>query len=287
MGGTDMNRWSTLMRFVVPASAALTVAGCAVGPDYKRPEMPAPTQYRFVQEPNQAQSMADLPWWAVFEDPTLQALIREGLTNNLDLRVAVARVEEARARAGIAKSFLYPQVDGVAGYAVRQASNAPPPNGVGNEDTTHQSGAYGFQLSWELDLFGRLRRQHEASLALLLASEQARRGVLVTLVGDVAANYFLLRELDLQLDIAVQTLRLNDQTVTYFRDRLDGGVSNRLELDRIQALRAETAAAIPTIEQQIAIIENALSLLLGRPPAPVTRDRLADGEALPPPIPPG
>src|SRR6185436_13005297 len=83
------------------------------------------------------------------------------------------------------------------------------------------------------------------------------------------------------------TLRLNDETVTYFRNRLDGGVSNRLELDRIQALRADTAAAIPTIEQQIAIIENALSLLLGRPPAPVARDRLADGEALPPPIPPG
>ena len=105
-----------------------------------------------------------------------------------------------------------------------------------NDDTTHQSGAYGFQLSWEIDLFGKLRRQHEAALAVLLASEQARRGVLVTLVGDVASNYFLLRELDLQLDIARQTLRLNDETVTYFQNRLDGGVSNRLELDRIQAI---------------------------------------------------
>ena len=121
----------------------------------------------------------------------------------------------------------------------------------------------------------------------MLASEQGRRGVLVTLVGDVASNYFLLRELDLQLEIARQTLRLNDETVTYFRNRLDGGVSNRLELDRIQANRASTAAAIPAIEQQIAIVENALSLLLGRPPAPVARERLADGEAMPPPIPAG
>ena len=171
----------------------------------------------------------------VFEDPTLQALIREALANNLDLQLAVARVEEARARAGIAKSFLYPQVDGVASYGVRQASNAQDAGRIGDEDTTHQSGTYGFQLSWEIDLFGRLRRQHEAALALVLASEQARRGVLVTLVGDVATNYFLLRELDLQLEIARQTLRLNDDTVTYFQNRLDGGVSNRLELDRIQA----------------------------------------------------
>jgi multidrug efflux system outer membrane protein len=281
-----MSRWSTLMRFVVPASAALTVAGCAVGPDYKRPEMPAPTQYRFVQEPNQAQSMADLPWWAVFEDPTLQALIREGLTNNLDLRVAVARVEEARARAGIAKSFLYPQVDGVAGYAVRQASNAPPPNGVGNEDTTHQSGSYGFQLSWELDLFGRLRRQNESAFALFLATEQSRRGVLVTLVGDVATNYFLLRELDVQLQIARRTLTLNDETVTYFRNRLEGGVSNRLELDQAIANRAQTAAAIPDIENQIGIVENAISMLLGRPPGPITRVE-APVTTLPPAIPPG
>ena len=117
-----------------------------------------------------------------------------------------------------------------------------------NNDTTHQSGTYGFQLSWEIDLFGRLRRGQEAVVALALASEQGRRGVLVTLVGDVATNYFLLRELDLQLEIARQTLRLNDETVTYFQNRLNGGVSNRLELDRIQALREKTAAAIPEIE---------------------------------------
>ena len=99
--------------------------------------------------------MADLPWWQVFDDPTLQALVREALINNLDVRVAVARVEEARARAGIAKSFLYPQVNGVASYAIRQASNAPADGQ--SEDTTHQSGTYGFQLSWELDVFGRVQ----------------------------------------------------------------------------------------------------------------------------------
>ena len=268
------------------AIGSLTAGCAAVGPNYERPQMPIPAQFRFVEGAAQAQSLADSPWFQVFDDPVLQTLVREALANNLDVQLAVARVEEARARAGVAKSFLYPQIDAGVSYGVRQASNSQAQDGSTREDTTHQSGSYGFQLSWEIDLFGKLRRQHEASLALLLASDQARRGVLVTLVGDVASNYFLLRELDLQLEIARQTLRINDETVTYFQNRLDGGVSNRLELDRIQALRAETAAAIPQIEQQIAITENNLSLLLGRAPAPITRERLADADA-PPAIPAG
>src|SRR5205814_4322441 len=136
-----------------------------------------------------------------------------------------------------------PQIDGGVTYGVRSASTTNQTN-----DTTHQSGTYGFQLAWEIDLFGRLRRGQEAATALALASEQGRRGVLVTLIGDVATNYFLLRELDLQHEIAVATLRLNDETVTYFRNRLEGGVSNRLELDRIQANWSETAASIPEHE---------------------------------------
>ncbi len=114
-----------------------------------------------------------------------------------------------------------------------------------SDDTTHQNAAYGFNLSWEIDLFGRIRRGTEAAVALALASEQGRRGVMVTLVGDVATNYFLLRELDLQLEIAHETLRLNDETVDYFTNRLQGGVANRLELDRIQANLRATAASIP------------------------------------------
>jgi len=193
-------------------------------------------------------------------------------------------VEEARARAGIAKSFLFPQVNGVANGTIRGASNNGTTSSTGS-DVTNQE-VYGFQLSWELDLFGRIRREHEAAVALLLASEQGRRGVLVTLVGDVASNYFLLRQLDLQLQIARQTLGVNDQTVTYFRNRLEGGVSNRLEVDRIAANRSVTAAAIPDIERQIAVVEDAVSLLLGRPPAPVPREPLGEG-SVPPVIPPG
>jgi multidrug efflux system outer membrane protein len=263
-------------------ASVLTLVGCVAGQNYARPEMSPPAQYRFVENANQAQSLADAPWFQVFDDPTLQALIRDAIANNLDLRAATARVEAARAQAGIPKSYLYPQVDGVAGYSARGASST-----TESDDTTHQSGIYGFRLSWELDLFGRIRRETEAATAVALASEQGRRGVLVTLVGDVAANYFLLRELDLQLAIARQTLRTNDDTVDYFKTRLDGGVSNRLELDRIQANRSATAAAIPTIENQVATVENAVSLLLGRPPGPVTRTTLTIDETLPPAIPPG
>src|SRR4051794_6832574 len=266
---------------VVSLSTLLT--GCAaVGPNYARPQMPAPTEYRFAEQAMQAQSLADVPWWEVFQDPDLQALVREAITNNLDLRVAVARVEEARARAGIAKSFLYPTVDGSASYSVRQGSTT-----TDEDNSVNQSTNYGFRLSWEIDLFGRVRRQTESAVAIALASEQGRRGVLVTLVGDVASNYFLLRELDLQLEIARQTLRLNDETVTYFQNRLDGGVSNRLELDRIRALREQTAAAIPEIERQMAVAETLISLLLGRPPSPITRQGLTNTELLPPAIPPG
>ncbi len=270
---------------LVALAAALLSVGCLAGPNYKRPELVSPQQFRFV-EGAQAESLADAPWFKVFDDPALQALIKEAIDSNLDLRAAVARVEEMRARAGIAKSFLYPQVDAAASYRVRGASSGEP-DATGDEDNFHQNGSYGFQLAWEIDLFGKLRRQQEAAVALALASEQARRGVMVTLVGDVASSYFLLRELDVQLLIARQTLDINDQTVTYFQNRLDGGVSNRLEVDRIRALRARTAAAIPNIEQQIATVENDISLLLGRPPTAIMRDAADQNAPLPPLIPPG
>jgi multidrug efflux system outer membrane protein len=273
-------------RLIGLVSVAFVSAGCLVGPNYKRPELASPQQFRFVEAP-QAESLADVPWFNVFQDPALQELIKAAIANNLDLRAAVARVEEMRARAGIAKSYLYPQIDGAASYRVRGATSAEPDENGDDEDTFHQNTSYGFQLGWELDLFGKLRRQNEAALAIALASEQARRGVMVTLVGDVASSYFLLRELDIQLVIARQTLDINDQTVTYFQNRLDGGVSNRLEVDRIRALRARTAATIPNLEQQIATVENELSFLLGRPPNAITRGPADPNAPLPPQVPPG
>jgi len=303
MAATDI-RSGAARRIAAALVVAAAVTACApVGPKYARPNVPAPGQYRFIEGAAQGESLADAPWWRVFDDSTLQALIREAIANNLDLRAAVGRVKEARARAGIAKSYLYPQVDASAAYAFQrnsgsdqtgQPATAQPDRstrtGEEEDDTdssVNKGGLYGLQLSWELDLFGRLRREKESAYAAFLASEQGRRGVMVTLVGDVASNYFLLRELDLELQIARQTLQINDQLVTFFKDRLEGGVSNRLELDRAAAIRAQTAAAIPDIEQRIAIFEQAISLLLGRVPGPIDRQPLESAAAPPPPIPPG
>jgi multidrug efflux system outer membrane protein len=261
----------------------ICLSGCrSVGPDYKRPQMDPPAEYRFASVQTPPASLADEPWWQVFDDPILQALIRDAIARNLDLRAAVARVEIARAQAGIAKSYFYPQVDATVDYPVRQT--------VGGSEGTgdvQNGGVYGFRLAWELDLFGRLRREHEAAVARMLASEQGRRGVLVTLVGDVASTYFLLRQLDLQLEISRRTLASNDQTVDYFQMRLDGGVSNRLEVDRIRANREATAGKIPSVERQIAVAEDALSVLLARPPGPIERPPLRIDVATPPAIPPG
>jgi len=145
----------------------------------------------------------------------------------------------------------------------------------------------GFGLAWELDVFGRIRREAEAATSVFLATEQAQRGVLITLVADVAQSYFTLRELDLELEISRRTLKLNDETVEFYRRRLTGGVSNRLEVDQAIANRSRTAATIPELERQIAIQENQINLLLGRNPGPIPRGTVLTEQYYPPSIPAG
>jgi len=258
-----------------------------VGPNYHRPEVPIPDQHRFLEGPAEAESIADLPWWEITRDPELVALIREAIAKNLDLRVATARVEEARAVAGIARSFLLPTIGVSAGYGAQQVSRLAQPPQAGEGDKTYQNWDAGFALSWEIDLFGRLRREKQAAFASYLATEEGRRGVLITLVADVASTYLRLRELDQQLDIAHRTVAANDETVAFYEKRLKGGVSNRLEVDQAVANRARTATAIPDIERQIALTENALSLLLGRVPGPIGRGVALEEQHLLPAVPAG
>jgi multidrug efflux system outer membrane protein len=277
----------TLLATLIVSGTLLT--GCApVGPAYQRPEMQPPAAYRGAAPTEGAASLADVPWWQVFDDEALQALLRDAIAHNLDLRVAVARVAEARALSGVAKSFLYPEVNLNGGYTGDQGSrNAQPPGATRNGDRTYNNTSLAATLAWEIDLAGRLRRENEAAFARYLASEEGRRAVLVTLVSDVASSYFLLRELDLQLEIARRTLALNDQTVVYYDNRLQGGVSNRLEVDQARANRALTAASIPEIERQIATLEHAISVLAGRPPGAIARGRTLEEQHAPPIIPVG
>jgi outer membrane protein, multidrug efflux system len=276
----------------VPAALvllALTAAGCTVGPNYERPKLEPPAQYRDVPTAPAPASVADLPWWQLFQDPALQALIREGVANNLDLRVASARVVEARALAGIAKSYLYPEIGAGFGTTQEQVSRVGDPKATKEQvpDRTYSNWALTGTLSWEIDLFGRLRRGREAAVAQYLATEEGRRALMVTLVGDISSTYFYLRELDLSLEIARRTVKINDDTVVYYTQRLQGGVSNRLEVDQAKANRAVTASAIPDIERQIAIAENALSVLLGRNPGAIARWKPISENEVPPQVPSG
>jgi outer membrane protein, multidrug efflux system len=279
-----------MLRRATPLAAVVLTLGlsaCMVGPKYQRPQAPTPPAHRFAEGAGTESSLADVPWWDVMKDPVLQKLVREALAGNLDLRTATARVAEARAQYGIAKSYLFPQVGLSAGYTAQQVSRmSEPPQGTA-AGKTYQNYSAGFPVSWEIDLFGRIRSEKQAAFAAYLATEEGRRAAVLTLVGDVASTYLLLRELDLQLEVARRTVATNDETVGFYSKRLQGGVSNRLELDRAQANRSRTAAVIPQLEQQVGVAENALCVLLGRPPGPIERGEALTDAHVPPEIPVG
>ena len=265
----------------------LLLTGCTLGPDYQRPTIGIPDNYRGVVEPPKAESLADIPWWELFKDPVLQELIRDSLRNNYDLRTAAARVEEARAQIGITRSFLYPQVSASAGGSVQQVSRVSEPPQTVTADRTFNNWLVGFGLAWEFDVFGRIRREAEAATAVYYASDMVQRGVFITLVADVAQFYFILRELDLELEISRRTLKLNDETVQFYQTRLVGGVSNRLELDQAVANRSRTAAVIPELERRIATQENLINFLLARNPGPIPRGTVLTDQYSPPTVPAG
>lgn len=254
-------------------------AACAVGPNYRRPEVPAPAAYRGQVGAAEAVSFADLPWWEVFQDDVLQALIEEALQNNRDLRTAAARVEQFRAVVGVARSELFPQGEYEGGAARSRGVTpllSPVPPG-----TTRTSFLGVFNLAWEIDVWGRIRRSTEAALADLFASEAFRRGVVLSLVSSVAQAYFELLELDLELEIARRTAASFQRTLDLFTQQFNRGVASRLEVTRAEAALASTVATIPSLELQIVAKENQLCVLLGRPPGPVARGRPLTDQAFP------
>lgn len=261
------------------------VAACAVGPDYKRPAVDAPPIFRGQDGAAQQASLADLPWWEVFRDDTLQELIRTALTNNYDLRVAVRRIEQARAIELQTRSPLFPQLRYEGGVARGKNSFLDIP--FPNNGQTESSALAALNVFWELDLWGRIRRADEAARAQILANEEAKRGVMLSLVSDVAQAYFELLELDLELEIAKRTMQSFSDSLALFRRRLEGGVASRLETSRAEASLASTAAAVPNLERLIAIKENQINILLGLNPGPVPRTATLIQEQTPPDIPVG
>jgi multidrug efflux system outer membrane protein len=278
--------------FAIVAASAL-LSGCAVGPNYKRPELPVPTSFRAPEplpEP-QAASLADLKWFEVFRDEALQELIRVALAQNYDLRDAVTRVEQAQANLGITRSNQAPQLDASTSVNVTRFSrggSVPLPSGVSIDPNRNYGQAGVSLLSFEIDLWGRLRRATEAARANLLNAEESRKVVVSTLVSDVATNYFRLLELDYELEISQRTLDTRVESLRLVRNRQAGGVATLLDLRQAEQLVASAAESIPQIRQQMEQTENQISLLLGRPPDSVIRGRRPFLEQeLPPVVPSG
>jgi len=262
------------------AIVALFLMSCAVGPNYKRPSVAAPDRYYAETAAAEARSLADLPWWQIFDDPLLVNLIDEALRNGFDVRIAAARVEEARARYGVARSQYFPQVDYQAGFQRTKRDQI-------TDSTRSITSVWSLEagLSWELDLWGRIRRLNESAKAGYLATEEARRGVMLSLVSDVAIAYFELRELDVELEIAKRTRQTFQDTYDLFSRRLEGGAASGLETARAEAALETVAAQIPELERAIVANENQINFLLGRNPQPVSR--ATPLPPLPPAIPAG
>jgi multidrug efflux system outer membrane protein len=267
------------MRTALAATSAVALlAGCMSSPDYKRPEVAAPAQFRGETTPAQAQSIADLPWWSVFNDKPLQDLIGEALYNNLDVKVAVARIEQARALVGVAHSERLPQLNYRAGIG-GERTFVPTVNSVGAVTVGSIGGA--LEAAWEFDVWGRIRKTEAAAQANLLAQEDIRRGVMLTLVTDIATGYFRLLELDRELAIAEDSSRVYKQTFDFFDTRFKAGRDSGLPVDRARANYESSAAKIADVKRLIALQEDALSVLAGGYPRGIVRGRPLTDQGLP------
>ena len=266
------------MRVSCLAIVAALLTGCTLGPNYKRPQAAVPANFRAPEplpEP-QAASFADLKWFEVFQDEQLQELIRTALVQNFDLRDAVTRVEQARANLGITRSNQIPQVNASGDLNVTRTSLdgafALPP-GIPFQQNRNFGQAGLNLLSFELDIWGRLRRATEAARADLLNAEETRKAVVSTLVSQLAADYLQLRELDYELEISETTLRNRQDFLQLTQQRQVGGVATLLDLRQAEQLVETAAASIPATRQQIEQTENQIELLLGQNPGPVNRGR--------------
>lgn len=269
-------------RLIFLMLASSLVVGCKVGPNYHRPDIQTPAAFRDLSENPQAQaqaaSYADLPWWQVFKDPQLQELIRTALKQNYDLQIATERINAARAQVAITRSSLFPQVTGNANFSGGKENNF---------QTKFNFLTLTGDAAFQLDLFGKLRRATEASRAQLLATADARQTVILTLVSDVANDYFALLQLDLQLQITKETVNTQIDSVKLTNFRMEHGVATKLDVLQAQQVLDSANATIPDLERQIGQEEDAISILLGNYPQAVPRGRPLVEQWLPPEVPAG
>jgi len=266
--------------------AALVLSGCTMGPNYRRPTVAVPTTYRGLSPDGTAQTetatLGDQKWWDIFQDEQLRTLIHTALRQNYDLRIAASRILEAKAQLRITRADQFPTVSAGAGITdVRTAQSKFLP---AFETST---GQVNLSAAWELDFWGKFRRATEAARANLLASEWARQEVLSTLVANVAAAYFQLRALDLELEISKRTFASRQESLRLTQILANGGATSLLDVRQAEQLVFTAGAEIPALEQQIEQQENSLSILLGQNPGDITRGETLTEQRQPSQVPPG
>jgi multidrug efflux system outer membrane protein len=275
----------SLLHSALLMMAASVLVGCTVGPNYHKPAVTVPTAYHGpnddAQEQAQAQaaSFADLPWWQIFQDSVLQDLIRRALKQNYDLQTATERIAQARAQLKVTRSNQYPQVS-VTGYGTDERAFSGFPFKT-------KYATYAGDVSFQLDLFGQLRRATESARAQLLSTEYAQKTEILTLVSDVASDYFALLSLDLQLQITRDTIKTQEDAVKLTKFRLEHGVATKLDVLQAKQVLDTANAQLPELQRQIGLEEDALSILLGDYPHNVTRGLKLVDQQLPPEIPAG
>lgn len=282
------------LRGLLMILCATVLTGCMAGRNYKRPAAPVPPQYRGATDPNPsdaslaAASLADTQWPELFQDDKLTELVTASLAQNYDLRIAAARVLVARAQLGITRADQFPTLTGN-GQPTSSRTSAVGANRLVTRDTNTavEFTQIGFGLAWELDVWGRLRRLTEAARAEYLASEEARRGVITTLISDVTGNYLSLRELDAELDIAQKTRAVAEAGLELTTLRLRQGVTTRLDVRQAEQFLYTTTRQIAAVTRQIEQTENLLSLLAARNPGDIARGKTLAELAAPASIPPG
>lgn len=274
-----MNRHlSKIQTFTLLIIVLLFFSGCTLGPDFKDPAVNAPESYRtpiLVGE-----DVVDLKWWELFEDPLLYSLVTTALENNRDLRIAVSRIEQARATVGFTKADQFPRIDVEAGAVAGNYS------GGSRSPDTNSTIFLAAPLSWEIDFWGKFKRSTEAARAELMASEYGRKTVQLTLIADVVSGYYQLLDFHRRLTIAEETLDSRIKSLDIIQQRFDKGVISELDVNQAQVQKEIAAGAIPLYTRSIAKTENGLSVLLGRLPGTIKTRQYTDGH-LPPTIPVG
>jgi multidrug efflux system outer membrane protein len=275
------------MILALAVALAVWLSGCMIGPDYRRPSVTAPAQFRGNSVAD-VQSIADLKWFEVFRDEQLQELIQTALVQNYDLRDAIARVEQARANLGIAQADQYPNFGAGGGVTSAQQSRNGEFTIPKGTDRQRSYGTVFLSLfSFELDIWGRVRRATESARAQLLAEDSNRKAVITTLVSDVSTAYFSLLELDMELAIARNTLATREESLRVIRIQQRGGVATLLDVRQAEQLVYSATQSIFNAEREIEQTENQISLLLGRNPGSIPRSRLLTEQQIAPEVPAG